>query len=358
MRYAVRASTECLSGQVIRAMNHTIRIDGTGEQFSVHASDTLLRAALRAGLAFPYECNSGGCGSCKFELVEGAVASQWDDPPGLSARDLRKGKRLACQCRAVGDAVIKVRLDETAPPDNVPQRFEVSYLGRRDLTADMAEFRFQAATPAKFLPGQYAMLTLPGVQGERAYSMSNIPNEAGYWQFIIKQMPAGAGSEYMFERLETGDRLRCDGPYGQAYLRPEIERDIVCIAGGSGLSPIMSIVRAVTGDTRFSERKIMMFYGGRGPNDICTPELLSEIEPLDAQLVCHNVTSDPELSAQQNWQGECCFVHELVEKTLGDTLPDFEFYFCGPPAMTESVQRMLMIEHKVPFQQIHFDRFF
>jgi toluene monooxygenase electron transfer component len=339
-------------------MTHSIRIDKSDAQFLCDESDTVLRAALRAGLAFPYECNSGGCGSCKFELVEGDVASQWDDPPGLSARDLRKGKRLACQCHPAGDVVIKVRLDETTPPDQAPQRFEASYLGRRDLTADMAEFRFQAESPAQFLPGQYAMLSLPGVQGDRAYSMSNIPNEAGYWQFIIKQMPGGAGSHYMFKLLQEGDRLICDSPYGQAYLRPEVARDIVCIAGGSGLSPVMSIVRAVTSDARFSDRKIMLFYGGRGPNDICTPELLSELEPLDAQLVCHNVTSDPELSAQQNWQGECCFVHEQVEKTLGDTLPDYEYYFCGPPAMTESVQRMLMIDHQVPFQQIHFDRFF
>jgi toluene monooxygenase electron transfer component len=120
----------------------------------------------------------------------------------------------------------------------------------------------------------------------------------------------------------------------------------------------MSIARAVTGEKDFKARKVMMFYGGRGPKDICTPELLSEIEPLDTQLVCHNATSDAELSAEQGWDGECCLVHELVEKTLGDDMPNYEFYFCGQPPMTEAVQRMLMIDYKVPFEQIHFDRFF
>jgi toluene monooxygenase electron transfer component len=171
-------------------------------------------------------------------------------------------------------------------------------------------------------------------------------------------MPDGKGSNFLFDQLKEGDNITFDGPYGLAYLKPEIPRDIVCIAGGSGLSPIMSIARAATGDPRLKDRKIYLFYGGRGPADICTPELVSEIEHLDAELVCHNATSDPELSAQQNWDGECCFVHELVEKTLGDSMPDYEFYFCGPPVMTDTVQRMLMIDHKVPFEQIHFDRFF
>jgi len=156
--------------------------------------------------------------------------------------------------------------------------------------------------------------------------------------------------------LEEGDGI-CHF-YGLAYLRSDVERDIVCIAGGSGLSPVMSIVRAATGDPRFGNRKILLFYGGRSPGDICTPELLSEIEPLDAQLVCETAISAADAPGAEAWDGPCCYVHELVEQKLGDRMPGFEYYFCGPPPMTEAVQRMLMIDHKVPFEQIHFDRFF
>ncbi|BAO43853.1 2Fe-2S iron-sulfur cluster-binding protein [Thiolapillus brandeum] len=339
-------------------MGYKITVDGSDNEFSCDDRDTLLRAALRQGVTIPYECNSGGCGSCKFELVSGEVEDLWPDAPALTPRDKRKGKKLACQCRPVSDAVIKVRLEDHAAPEIRPNRFKVRYLGRRDLTADMAEFRFQSDAPARFLPGQFAMLSLPGIQGDRAYSMSNIPNEAGYWQFIIKRMPEGNASTWLFSELKEGDVLELDAPYGQAYLRPEIERDVVCIAGGSGLSPVMSIVRAATGDSRFADRKIYLFYGGRTPGDICTPELLSEIEPLDAQLICETAISDADAATRESWEGPCCFVHELVEQTLGDRMPEFEYYFCGPAPMTEAVQRMLMIEHKVPFEQIHFDRFF
>ena len=326
--------------------------------FSCNNEDTILRAALRSGLAFPYECNSGGCGSCKFELIDGDVEVLWDKAPGLSPRDLRKGKKLACQCRVTSDCTIKATVEQKSSVEHEPERFTVRYSGRRDLTSDMAEFRFIADQPSRFLPGQYLMMSLPGIEGDRAYSMSNIPNEAGYWQFIIKRMPGGLGSNYLFDHLQAGDELDFDGPYGLSYLQADIPRDIVCIAGGSGLSPVMSIVRAATGDARLSAQKIYLFYGGRGPSDICTPELVSEIEHLDAELVCHNATSDSELSVQQNWKGDCCFVHELVEKKLAGSMMDYEFYFCGPPVMTDTVQRMLMIDYKVPFEQIHFDRFF
>lgn len=341
-------------------MSYKIKVAGENMEFTGESRDTLLRAALREGVRMPYECNSGGCGSCKFELAEGEIEELWEDPPGLSPRDKRKGRKLACQCRPLSNVTIKMRLEEGSRIELKPSRFRVRYLGRRDLTEDMAEFRFQADSPASFHPGQYAMLSLPGIEGDRAYSMSNIPNEAGYWQFIIKRMPEGKASNWLFDELEEGAVIDMDGPYGQAYLRPEIERDVVCIAGGSGLSPVMSIVRAVTGDPVFQDRKAYLFYGGRTPHDICTPELLAELEPLDAEskLVCENAISDAAAPEASEWSGACCFVHELAEKTLGDRIPEFEYYFCGPPPMTEAVQRMLMIEHKVPFEQIHFDRFF
>jgi toluene monooxygenase electron transfer component len=71
---------------------HRIKLEDQEFEYECDATDTLLRAALRAGLSFPYECNSGGCGSCKFELIAGDIDVLWPDAPGLTARDKRKGK--------------------------------------------------------------------------------------------------------------------------------------------------------------------------------------------------------------------------------------------------------------------------
>ncbi|HIE86212.1 MAG TPA: 2Fe-2S iron-sulfur cluster binding domain-containing protein [Pseudomonadales bacterium] len=319
-------------------------------------SDTLLRSALRAGLNFPYECNSGGCGSCKFELITGELDVIWQGAPGRSPRDIRKGKYLGCQCRPRGDCKIKLHLTDEPTETEKPQKFEATFVGRHDLTSDMAEFVFESDSAGSFLPGQNVLMSLPGVTGERAYSMSNVPGDDGLWQFIVKKMPGGAGSTYLFDSLVIGDKISMDGPFGLAYLRPESSREIVLLAGGSGLSPIMSIARSIANDDRFNDRVVRIFYGGRGPADICTPALVKELGRTSTKFLLENAISDATLG--ENWQGECCFVHELAEKVLGNQIPVYEYYFCGPPSMTDAVQRMLMIDHQLPFDQLHFDRFF
>jgi toluene monooxygenase electron transfer component len=339
-------------------MKSLISLKNKSNSFDCDENDTLLRAAIRSGIKMPYECNSGGCGSCKFDLVEGEVETLWEDAPGLSPRDIRKGKKLACQCKAVTNCEIDFREENWEAPRFPPKRFKATFIERRDLTSDLAEFKFKSDDSADFMAAQYVMFSMPGVNADRAYSMSNISNKEGYWHFIIKKMPNGQASSFLFDELEKGDSLDLDGPYGLAYLNPKIDRNVVCIGGGSGLSPIMSVARTIISDKQFDGQTVTLFYGGRGPKDICTPELVEEIENSNNRITCHNATSDPELSAEHGWDGEVCFVHELVKNTLGESLPEYEFYFCGPPPMTEAVQRMLMIDYKVPFDQIHFDRFF
>ncbi len=309
-------------------------------------------------LVFPYECNSGGCGSCKFELIDGEIDNLWEDAPGRSARDIRKGKMLGCQCVPKKDCTIKVRLDSHSTPEHKPNRLEAELVQINKLTDDMQEFCFRTEHPAHFLPGQFALLDFTGITGSRGYSMSNLPNDDGLWNFIIKKMPGGKATNYLFDDCVIGTKIHLDGPYGLAFLKPEIPRDIVLIGGGSGLSPIMSIAKAAASDARLNDRKIYLFYGGRGPDDICTPELVANEKILNTRLICFNAISDPDLNKEGIWGGACCFIHELVAKQLGESLSEHEFYFCGPPPMTDATTRMLMMDYKVPFEQIHYDRFY
>ena len=335
-----------------------IQIEDQKQSYLCDANDTILRSALRAGLGFPYECNSGCCGSCKFELVEGDVDTIWEDAPGLSRRDIRKGKKLACQSIPQRDCIIKTRPDNRFRPKNKPIRFEAELYQVNQLTANMAEFCFRTKQAAGFLPGQYALLHIKNVPGPRAYSMSNLPNSNGEWHFIIKKTENGAATRKIFETLQTGDTVKLDGPYGFAYLRLDSPRDIVCIGGGSGLSPLMSIVRAAVREQKLNDKLIYLFYGGRGPTDICTPNLISNEDELNSRIINLNAISEPALDPTGVWGGHICLIHELVEKKLGTTMQKYEFYFCGPLKMTETVARMLMIDYQVPFEQLHYDRFF
>lgn len=333
-------------------MEYQITIEG-GATFSVAAEeDTLLRGALRAGVALPHECSVGGCGACRFDVVDGPMESIWPEAPGLSERDRKRGKHLACQSRPLGDCTIRVRCDEAYRPAIRPERWPAELLARRALTHDMSEFTFQVPATAEFRPGQYALLYPPHTPGARAYSMANLPNGDGIWKFVIRRVPGGTGSNALFDQVRIGQRVTLDGPYGHAYLRDGTARDIVCIAGGSGLAPMLSVARGAL--ARANPGRIHFFYGARTQADLGATAALEELAE-DERLALSVVLSAPE--ATPAWKGPTGFVHAELERVLAQPLDRFDFYFAGPPPMIEAVQELLMHKHQVPFGQIHFDRF-
>lgn len=336
--------------------NPIILNEKDGSSFEQQEGDTLLRAALRAGVGLSYECNSGGCGGCKFELLQGEVETLWANAPGLNERDKRRGRHLACQCRAKGPVSIKASTGKEYVPKVVPQRHKAQLVGSSDITHDLREFRFRSTGGANFLPGQFAMLDLAGLDASRAYSLSNTANDDGEWHFQVRRVPHGKGTHVLFDKLACGDEIGLDGPYGVAWLRTESPRDIVCVAGGSGLAPMVSIARGAAEAGMLKDRKLYFFYGARTPRDVCGREMLAQLEGFGDRIVYLPVVSLP--GDDGAWQGETGYVHDLVARALPGSLAGFEFYFAGPPPMTQALQEMLMVGHRVPFEQIHFDRFF
>lgn len=334
---------------------HTVRIAGGEQQFSCVDGDVLLRAAHRAGLAFPYECNVGSCGNCKFELVEGEVAMQWPQAPGWTEKDRQRRRYLACQARPLGDCTIKVRFDARYASQHPPLRTGAVLQARRPLTHDIEEFRFVLDAPLAFEPGQYALLHLPGVEGPRAYSMSNTAGDGRVWEFQVRRVPTGRGSVALFDLVVPGTRVGIDGPYGMAWLRRDAPRDILCIAGGSGLAPMVSIVRGAAAEPALAQRRIHFLYGARTPADVCGQDLLQALPGWGTRIHYEAAVSVPPAAGE--WTGATGFVHDLAGERFGDRLAGMEIYFAGPPAMATAVQQMLLAR-KVPFGQVHFDQFY
>jgi len=334
---------------------HSIKLaDGT--EYRCAEEDTLLRAGLRAGLGFPYECNAGSCGTCKVDLLEGRIHSLRPDAPGLGERDRAKNRVLACQAQPRSDCSIKVRLRPENVPVHRPARFRATLAGTRDLTHDMREFRFKAEGSPGFLPGQYALFYLPGLEVPRTYSMANTHDGSDEWHFIVRRVSGGVGTVALFDKVPVGSTLELDGPYGIAYLRADSPRDIICIGGGSGLAPVMSIARGAVAEPKLAGVKIHVFYGARTTLDLCGDADLSGLPGYGDRLTFEAVLSMPE-SSPVAWTGPTGFVHEHVQKFIGERWADFEYYFAGPPAMAEAVQRML-IDKRVPYPQVHFDSFY
>ncbi|WP_460910314.1 2Fe-2S iron-sulfur cluster-binding protein [Paraburkholderia jirisanensis] len=335
-----------------------------GRSFTCSAHDTLTRAGLRAGLAMPYECNAGGCGTCRYELLEGEVDDLYPAAPALTERDRRKGRRLGCQSVPRSDLTVRVQLDAQPSPAPAPRRVLASLVAMADITHDIREFRFRLAEPLRFLPGQYALIEIAGVGRARAYSMSNIamsniatrPDACGdEWHFQIRRVPEGRATAVLFDRFGPGMQVVLDGPYGNAYLREDAARDIVCVAGGSGLSPMLSIARGAAASSMLAGRRVRFFMGGRTQADIGGERELRALPGFNDTITFHPAVSVPE--PHHAWSGATGFVHDVALATIEAAPAEHEWYFAGPPPMVAAVEARLR-EAGVPQQQLHFDRYF
>lgn len=334
-----------------------ITIPAADISFEVADGDTIARAATRAGLGFPYECNVGECGNCRFELLEGEVSYLRENPPALNERDVQRKRYLGCQALPKGACQIKVPLRDHYKSTFIPKRTRGTLLETIDITHDIREFRFGLEDPVGFLAGQYALISVPGVTGARAYSMCNVTSSGEEWHFQIRKVPNGKATTGLFDDLSIGSQIGLDGPFGMAYLREEAPRDILCLAGGSGLSPMISIARAAAASEKLQDRKIHFLYGGRTPRDICGEQMLKELPGYGERIHYVPVISMLDDPASAAWSGETGFVHEVASKLFGEDLSGFEVYFAGPPLMAQAVMKTL-IKGKVPAAQMHFDQFY
>lgn len=330
-------------------MAQRITLQGSDRSFLCSKGETLLHAGLKEGLGFPYECASGTCGTCQFQLIDGTVETIWSDAPGLSPRARRKGDRfLACQCVATSDCVISSRMDDRYICEVRPSRFEAVLKQIVPLTRDMAEFRFASAGEARFLPGQFVLLEVPTIDGRRAYSMANLANEVGGWHLIIKRKDEGALTRFLFEGAEPGLKANLLGPYGSACLTDQIGERIVLLAGGSGLSPALSIARGALEGAK--ARKLSLYYGARTQSDLVDLKGL-----LPGPSNSHERLDYVPVLSEQEWDGLSGFLHEAAEAN-GAIEADTDYFIAGPGPMVEASIAMLK-KHGVKADRVHYDSF-
>jgi toluene monooxygenase electron transfer component len=326
-----------------------ITVSPSLETFHCSQGDTILRAALRAGHGMSYSCNVGSCGNCRFELIEGDVSHARVDPPAWGEKDLKRNRWLGCQAVPQGNCTIKFRANPTFAVVPRPSQCSATLTEKTMLTRDIAQFSFRLESESAFHPGQYALLSTMGIIGGRPYSMSNLP-KSDLWQFQIKRMPSGAFTGWLFDVAALGNTVSLDGPYGTAFLDTACPRDLVLMAGGSGLSPMVSIARGADAAGMLADRKLHFYYGCRTQADLLPQDLRAELEGLGAFTP---VLSEPEAG----WTGATGFLHDAVQSSLADQVKNHEIYFAGPAVMSAAIQQMAYAQG-TPTTQLHFDEFY
>ena len=116
----------------------------------------------------------------------------------------------------------------------------------------MAAFDLDLDGPLDFEAGQFALVTVPGIAGARAYSMVNFDRGAERLSFVVKKKPGGAVSEWLFGDGVEGARLGLFAPMGHATFHPGLPRHVLCVAGGSGIAGMMSILSLACQEGHFA----------------------------------------------------------------------------------------------------------
>ncbi len=312
--------------------------------------ETILASLLQAGVPFPHNCQSGNCGACKCELVEGDVLELPYSEYALSPEEHSRHLILACRTQVWGDCTVRpLEADETVLHPSRVMRCRL--LSAENLTHDVKALKLsvEEGGPYSFSAGQHAKLKFgPGIP-ERSYSMANRPDES-VLEFLVRLIPRGQASEYVFTSLHVGDTVTVSGPLGNAYLRENHRGPLLAVAGGSGMAPISSIVRtALAADP---ERRIHLYFGVRDERDVFFEARLAELAAEHPNLTVELLLSQPSRPTSRR----SGFLSDAVHADL-TSLDGFKAYIAGPPPMVEALQRKLT-DKGMALRDVHADAFY
>jgi propane monooxygenase reductase subunit len=315
---------------------HVVRFEPVGIEIEVDEDQTILRAAAEQGVQLMHGCKEGQCSACKSFVLEGDDI-ELDSYSTFALPDFERddGQTLLCRAHAYEDLVIELlNYDEEIIRGGLPLRKGVvEVVSNEPVTHDLRHLVVQLVEPdeVKFFPGQYMDFEVPGTDQTRSFSMANTPNREGVYEFVIKVYPGGLFSEYLAEKLQPGDRLNIEAPFGTFTLRESRTSDLLFLGGGAGMAPMLGLLRSMA--ERGVQRKVTFYYGARTEADLC---FVDELAELGARLP--DLTYVPALSHASDddpWTGERGMITDVVRRRETG-LAGVDAYVCGPPPMVDA----------------------
>lgn len=309
----------------IEPLSHTVE---------VQPGQTLLDAALRAGVYIPHACLHGLCGTCKVQVLEGEVDLGEASPFALMDFEREEGKCLACVASAQCDLVIEADIDEEPDAEIHPMQDFVGTVSKVvDLTPTAkGVFIGLEGDGIDFQAGQYINLHVPGVAQPRAFSLANPPSEKRMIELNIRHVPGGQATEFIHKQLRVGDQLKLSGPYGRFFVRRSAPEKLLFLAGGTGLSSPKSMILDLL--EKGESKTITLAYGARNRAELYDDALFRRLAERHANFTYIPALSTPK--ASDSWSGEVGFVHDVAKRYFDGDFRQHKAYMCGPPVMIDA----------------------
>ncbi|MBN8762656.1 MAG: methanesulfonate monooxygenase [Thiobacillus sp. 63-78] len=332
-------------------------------QFETTEGEKILYAGLSEAIGLPYECASGTCGTCKARLVSGEVIDGWPEAPGRKyLKD--DDEFLMCQCAAKTDVSIEVAsfVQPIEADVCVPAAMKGVISSARLLTPDVIHLQVRLNQPMEFDAGQFMLVQAPGVAGYRGWSMVNHQREAESLEFIVKKKPGGGISEWLFNTDCEGVEVDLFGPLGQATFYPSLAKNVLCIAGGSGIAGMLSILSRAAQNDYFSQYKGDVFFGVQTLKDAFFLDEFSKLRTLCGDNLNVVIALSKEeapasaLNDHPQLKFDTGYVHDVAGRHMQGGYQNVRAYLAGPPPMVDAAIRVLL-QARMTTDNICYDKF-
>ena len=305
---------------LVQPLNRTIKVE---------PGANLLQALLAAKVPVSHSCMSGRCGTCRCRVSGGEVFEH----SGESARPAHGESDyvLACQTYLTEPCTIEI-----PEPDEVvihPARIaKAAVVSKTLLVHDVCRLILRPNRPFQYSPGQYLSVEFESGMA-RPYSMATLCTD-GNLEFHVRVVPDGRVSRYIAHVLRPGDTVKLTGPLGTSYLRQKHQGPILCVAGGTGLAPILAIIRgAIASGLR---NPIRLYFGVGSPADAYGLDWIEVLKKAYTSLTVHVVYA----SGGNTHKQRTGLVTTAIESDLG-RLDGWCAYVCGSPPMVEAVTLLI-----------------
>lgn len=311
-------------------------VQSSGHAFEVRPSQTVLEAAIEAGVNLPYGCRNGSCGSCKGKVISGQVAHDDYQGSAMSDADLASGHALFCCARPLEDLVIECR--EGVDVGMVKPRILPARVSKKEMLAqDVIGLHLQLPSSERlqFLPGQYIEFILRNGK-RRAFSIANAPHDTFALELHLRVVNNGEFTQYVLNELQEKAIMRIEAPFGSFYLREDSQKPIIFAATGTGFAPIKGIIEHML--YHDNQRPMTLYWGGRQLKDLYMHDLCKRWAAHVPTFTYIPVLSKPE----PDWKGRTGYVQQAVTEDMPD-LNGYEAYVCGLPDMVDDAQKQFAV---------------
>ncbi len=383
-----------------------INVNQGKKELVVDSGASLLNTLHGQGIMLSSACGGkGSCGQCRVQVTEGGGEILPTETVHFSRKEQQAHWRLGCQVKVKGDLSIQV-------PDSVLEvkEYECTVVSNKLVSSFIKEF-IVALPPGEhmdFIPGSYAQIKIPAYEmdydkdidkeslGEylptwekfgmfglkcrnteptvRAYSMANYPAEGDRFMLTVRiatppfkpkpevgfmDVMPGISSSYIFT-LKPGDKVVMSGPYGDFHPIFDSKKEMIWIGGGAGMAPLRAQIMHMTRTLNCRDREMHYFYGARSLSEVFYFEDFIQLEKEFPNFHFHLALDRPDPKADEMGVK---YVAGFVAPVLRDTYlgkheapEDCEYYLCGPPMMSKTVNDVLY-DLGVDPESIHYDNF-